>query len=560
MPKRHSTSRKAKPAVRRTNRSTPAHRTSRPRPHVGVLAFLLAGLLLVFGGMLLQPAIMGSADSCTVTDKLVNPCRPWLGAAANNYPQAASDSKSQLLYHEQRIGRQLDLIHTYHPVGSNQLSTTDKYFAQRDGTYLFANWKPAAVWADAGGGNATTNAGIDQMANSIKSIAPKKIFLTIHHEPENDVTSGAPGCSTFKGSAGTPTDYKNMWQNVRNRFDALGVNNVVWAMDYMNYSLWDCMVNDMYPGDNLVDWVVFNAYAGTSLDFYTNASHFYNILVNNSNSSHNYTSKPWGIVEWGIGKSATSAQRSAYFDQAKAVMDNNSLPNLKLYMVYDSRDQGSNTGDSSRVAYDGNDVYQPDQAAHYSAFANDPKITGNGGVTPPPADPTPPPSGGGSSGGGSSSGGSSTGGGTTSGGTSGGSSTPDSGKTTAATQPVKTETRNDGSIVIKPSSPDANLEVLVDGKQVEGTTIDPHNLTNGVHKITVVEDGVTKTKTISVHNPLPLAIVNHVRANGVRYGVGFLATGFGLGLWVGQVYIPGVRSGLMRLAGLLHIPTHGMKA
>ncbi len=47
-----------------------------------------------------------------------------------------------MLYHEQRIGRQADIVHTYHSVGSNTLSADDKFFAGRADTYLFTNWKP----------------------------------------------------------------------------------------------------------------------------------------------------------------------------------------------------------------------------------------------------------------------------------------------------------------------------------------------------------------------------------------------------------------------------------
>src|SRR5688572_11986281 len=82
--------------------------------------------------------------SCSVSDKLVNACRPWLGAAAGDYPQATNGIKEQILYHEQRLGRKVDIVHTYHGTGSRSLSDTDKFFAARDNTYLFVNWKPAA--------------------------------------------------------------------------------------------------------------------------------------------------------------------------------------------------------------------------------------------------------------------------------------------------------------------------------------------------------------------------------------------------------------------------------
>src|SRR5437763_2239390 len=123
---------------------------------------------------------------CTVSPILVNSCRPWLGAAVANYPQVAADTQSQVLYHEQRINRQLDIVHTYHPVGTNHLSAADTNFATRPGTTLYANWKPTATWADI----ASHNAGIDEMAASVKALGDHRIFMTLWHEPENDVSPG----------------------------------------------------------------------------------------------------------------------------------------------------------------------------------------------------------------------------------------------------------------------------------------------------------------------------------------------------------------------------------
>ena len=371
--------------------------------HAGGLLLAVAAVAWLGVSLLSQPTRSSRAADCQISDKLVNSCRAWLGATAQNYPQAAGDTKSQLLYHESadHIGRQLDIVHTYHPVNDNNLSATDLYFATRDQTYLFANWKPASKWADVSTG--ARDAAIDQMAASVRSISPKKIFITLNHEPENDVTSGGT-CSAYVGSAGTTDDYKAMWRYVENRFTSDGTTNVVWVMDYMNYAPWDCVVQQLYPGDDLVDWIMFNAYGNgkSATDFSQKVNHFYNLLTTNSNAQHNYLSKPWGIVEWGV-QNATSAQITSYFTQAKAALDNNSFPNLHAYMIFDERDKGSATGSDFRVAYDENGNISSTQMAAYRAFATDSHISdtsggggggGGGGGTPtppPPPPPSPPP-------------------------------------------------------------------------------------------------------------------------------------------------------------------------
>jgi hypothetical protein len=190
---------------------------------------------------------------------------------------------------ESATGTHLAVVHDYRTPGA-VLSPYDVQVAQRANTYLQLNWKPAARWGDATGGNATVNGQIDAMAKSIKALGSKKIFLTIFHEPENDVTSGASGCTTYKGSAGTPDQYRAMWRNVRNRFDAIGVTNVVWVMNYMGWQGWNCMVDDLWPGNDLVDWIIWDPYGDDKLNFQTSVAPFYNFLTANSDATHDYLS------------------------------------------------------------------------------------------------------------------------------------------------------------------------------------------------------------------------------------------------------------------------------
>lgn len=73
--------------------------------------------------------------SCTVSWNLVNSCGPWLGTWANNYtaapvvpPDGGEGLKPQILYHESRIGRQLSIVHSYHPLGTYSLGSEDFIF------------------------------------------------------------------------------------------------------------------------------------------------------------------------------------------------------------------------------------------------------------------------------------------------------------------------------------------------------------------------------------------------------------------------------------------------
>ncbi|HEU5048151.1 MAG TPA: hypothetical protein VFT64_09955 [Rickettsiales bacterium] len=331
------------------------------RPLLSLCMSLLAGLPL------------SAHAACTVNDKLVNSCRPWFAVAAGGYTEAPNGTKGQITYFEQRAGRQVDIVHTYHRPNKDALTEDELYFINRPNTYLATTWKPAKLWQDAGGSNAETNAHIDHMAQSIKAVAPKKIFLTVFHEPENDVTGGGTNCpaNIYKGKAGTPEEYRAMWRNIRNRFDAQHVTNVVWVMNYMGFKKWDCLVDDLWPGNDLVDWVVWDPYEHQHAQWPESPMRLYNFLTQHSNAQHDYLSKPWGIMETGvIGPQTLAVQQYA---DMKASLDNNTMPRLKMLAIWD--DYTANSKDI-RLGYD-SETHQPDTVKQkaFNAYFNDPRFT-----------------------------------------------------------------------------------------------------------------------------------------------------------------------------------------
>jgi hypothetical protein len=323
------------------------------------------------------------ATDCVVSDVLVNSCRPWLGAVVDRYP-GISGWRNQVLAHEQRIGRNVDVVHQYHPPGSkNAALTADERFFVDRGTIVYLNWKPITRWIDAAGGNATINAHIDQMANSIKSVAPRKLMLAIHGEPERFVSPGTSSCPYLKGSYGSPADYRAMWRNVRNRFDALGVDNVVWVVNYLGFHRWDCLFPELWPGNELVDWVVWDPYVGPRERWDDLVGYFYRALETKSDQAHAYTSKTWGIAEFGYWYGTNQAEAYRMYDDMRASLNAGRYPRLKLYEPFDTVNDVADT----RISYTANGTYDPVEQQHYNAFANDPLLTG-ADTDPPPPPPT----------------------------------------------------------------------------------------------------------------------------------------------------------------------------
>ncbi|HSX04879.1 MAG TPA: Ig-like domain-containing protein [Candidatus Saccharimonadales bacterium] len=346
----------------------------------------------------------GHATTCTPNatqmKKLINTCRPWLAASVTSYPvppAAGTDKESQTIYEESYFGKQVDAIKDYHKPG-DVLNNIDKYFINRANTFVMINWKPVGGWTNANAGNVQATQAIINMANSIKSMAPHTIFLTVWHEGENDVSPGGdPRCPgvTYKGNQGTVTDYINMWHYVRQVFNQQGVNNVVWAMDYENYDPFDCLVPDMYPGDNYVDWIVFNGYNSVpGVTFSSRMTRFLNIL----DSNHIGTGKPLGIAEWGddIGN---DAQDAAYINGAQKWIEDGWLhgtnaqsKRIDLYLTFDSI--GHNNADYRMGYVNGtpsniNGAPNATKAAAYKQYVHSAAFSTGSSSLPPP-DTTPP--------------------------------------------------------------------------------------------------------------------------------------------------------------------------
>jgi hypothetical protein len=311
-----------------------------------------------------------ATGNCTVSDKLVNSCRPWLGAAVSYYPNIGGsnpyDPTVQFPYFNKRlndpnvlldVNKQVNVVYKtdfvhYYTSGAKTLSSFEKSIINSSDQYLQLNYKPNSVFREGDGRNATVNGYIDGLANSIKTVAPKKVMLVIYHEPENDVTPGTTSCSTSdKGTSGSPAEYRAMWANVRARFDALGVNNVVWVMNYMGFSNYDCLVKELWPGNQYVDWIHWDPYDGGTVNYLSTMKRFYDWMETNSTSQYDFTSKIWGLGEfgyWNKDNNSTDANALIFWQQAKQSIINNDMPRVKLYSVFDSS-ADSTPGDASLV-------------------------------------------------------------------------------------------------------------------------------------------------------------------------------------------------------------------
>ncbi|GLZ80954.1 hypothetical protein Afil01_57610 [Actinorhabdospora filicis] len=298
-------------------------------------------------------AIVGSDldNGCVIGVKLVPTCGALWGVA----PGARSDVPrvTALNRFEDRTGRRQDIYHAYHR-GFELFPTEDELKIANDPEkprILFLNWKPrGATWAQIAAGNKDMDDYLDRLAEHIKKTYTEPFFFTVHHEPENDVDPRA-------GSGRTASDYAAMYRYVIQRLRADGVTNMVTVMVYMAYLDWAVQPwhKNLYPGDDVVDWVAWDAYA------YSDPGYGYGDfaeMVDRTDgrdwpgyyrwATETFPGKPLMLAEWGVWQSDKNPGHPAeVISQAEAQIS--LFPRLKALVYFET---ANDRGKDSRVDTD----------------------------------------------------------------------------------------------------------------------------------------------------------------------------------------------------------------
>lgn len=200
------------------------------------------------------------SDTCTVSAILVPSCGVWFGSGAK--PKPGQSRAADFVDVEHLLRTKLDIVHVYVRNSDSFPEPSLIRFAREPGTQrlLYLDWKPenGHSWAEVARG--ASDALIDRESRYLKEHFRDKFFLSIHHEPEDEVVP-------TPGSGYTATDFRNMFRHVVHRLRANGVHNAVFVMNYMGAQKWGITswFDDLYPGDRYVDWIAFDPYATTTL-------------------------------------------------------------------------------------------------------------------------------------------------------------------------------------------------------------------------------------------------------------------------------------------------------
>jgi len=273
------------------------------------------------------PASAPTTPTCVTGALLVPSCGVLWGAAAGGFTDAPRDQA--LKGWEANTGRTATIFHAYHK-GDEMFPTKTEIAMSRDAAHprvLLLNWKVAykTTWGKVAAGR--QDARIDNWAAYVKANYREKFFLALHHEPENDV-------NTMAGSGMTAKDYAAMYRHVIKRLRAAGVTNAVNVVAYMGNEKWMAQSwwKDIYPGDDVVDWVGLDSYVSVEKDYY-HFGDFGDVLDREPSggglglydwSVKNHPTKPIMVAEWGM------YHRVKYVTD-KAAAFNTVVPELKRH-------------------------------------------------------------------------------------------------------------------------------------------------------------------------------------------------------------------------------------
>jgi beta-mannanase len=315
--------------------------------------FSLAALVAGFGAALTGPAVQAdaaTADATTtaatttaagrpcVTDaKLVPSCNVLWGAAAGGFSKLPRDL--ELKNWERRSGRTSTIFHTYHK-GDEKFPTAAEIAMTRDPArprVLLLNWRVeyGSTWADVAAGR--LDARIDAFAARVKAYR-QKFFLVLNHEPEDDVRPAA-------GSQMTAKDFAASYRHVIQRLRAQGVSNAVNVVAYMGNEKWMAQSwwKDLYPGDDVVDWIGLDSYVSAEPGYYHHGM-FGDLLDRRAPKGQafyqwattRHRGKPLMVAEWGAyHRVGQVVDKSAQF--ASVLPELSRRPAVKAIVYFDTK-------------------------------------------------------------------------------------------------------------------------------------------------------------------------------------------------------------------------------
>jgi hypothetical protein len=260
-----------------------------------------------------SPRPTGSVISATAQPPAPPTDGVWVGAWAQPHTWTTAGRLAAVSTLEQQLQRPLDLVHTYHQFSEPFPSPAEaKWLA--DGRRLLISWAGTDTSAIASG---KYDDQIRAQADQLRDLN-QPVLLRWRWEMNRP---------NLTGEVHNPQTYVDAWRRIHTIFEQEGASNVGWV--------WCPLARDFaasdgaayYPGNDQVDWLCADVYAGPATRSFAAVSHSLRAWASTID-------KPIMIGELGA-QYAGPAQRRAWWTHAIATISH--WPQVKAVVLFDSR-------------------------------------------------------------------------------------------------------------------------------------------------------------------------------------------------------------------------------
>jgi beta-mannanase len=293
-------------------------------------------------------AIVGSVTSIAAPPasagasypKVLRPSRGvYLGTFVK--PRGGESAEQAIRRVERKVGRRFRVDHRYFKWDSSFPNSYDRW-TWKHHRIVYANWnartKGGAITSWSSIADGRWDSLIRRRADAIKSWG-RPMYLTFHHEPEND------------GAFGSPSEYVAAFRRIVSIFRAKNVDNIAFAWTLMGSSFIDGTASRWYPGNRYVDFVAcdsYNWYPGRSGARWRS----FGAGVRSTVSFAAARRKPVIVAEYGVQEDpAVGGRKGRWFGRALAWLRNHSR--VKAVLYFDSPTIYPWVTDSSRSSMRG---------------------------------------------------------------------------------------------------------------------------------------------------------------------------------------------------------------
>jgi hypothetical protein len=178
----------------------------------------------------------------------------WLGAFVGSTDQTATGKTAAVTGFQDLIGRQLAVVHSFHPWGSTFPSPFDRQIVS-NGQIDLVSWAGTNTRSIAQG---VYDGQLKSFAQSVRNFGTP-ILLRFRWEMDR------PNLAETVGSG---ADYVAAWKHVRQIFTDAGATNAGWVWCPTSDAFANGTADSYYPGDDQVDWLCTDVYPNnTDLSF-----------------------------------------------------------------------------------------------------------------------------------------------------------------------------------------------------------------------------------------------------------------------------------------------------